>query len=187
MTMLTTEQLLEIRKRADAATPIPNDMDCGDNSCRYASKKSGMRTNGGCRCLEGVGFSRSTIKSFDEMLNEVRHARQDIPALLSQIEALQNELEKALSEIKQLKHDWNRQASHWITDRLTLDKKLKVATEALNKISRRPKIWRDKGHHCDSKVDLEAVANISSQALVRIQSAPALTQDELKACKETNN
>jgi hypothetical protein len=24
--------------------------DCGDNSCRYANPKSGMRTNGGCRC-----------------------------------------------------------------------------------------------------------------------------------------
>ncbi len=26
--------------------------DCGDNSCRFAKNKSGMRTNGGCRCAE---------------------------------------------------------------------------------------------------------------------------------------
>lgn len=26
--------------------------DCGDNSCRYATRKGGMRTNGGCRCDE---------------------------------------------------------------------------------------------------------------------------------------
>lgn len=26
--------------------------DCGDNSCRYAKNKGGMRTNGGCRCDE---------------------------------------------------------------------------------------------------------------------------------------
>lgn len=26
------------------------DPDCGDNSCRYASHRGGMRTNGGCRC-----------------------------------------------------------------------------------------------------------------------------------------
>ncbi len=28
------------------------ELDCGDNSCRYAPKenKGGMRTNGGCRC-----------------------------------------------------------------------------------------------------------------------------------------
>jgi hypothetical protein len=24
--------------------------DCGDNSCLYATRKGGMRTNGGCRC-----------------------------------------------------------------------------------------------------------------------------------------
>lgn len=24
--------------------------DCGDNSCLYATKKGGMRTNAGCRC-----------------------------------------------------------------------------------------------------------------------------------------
>ena len=30
------------------------ELDCGDNSCRYAPKenKGGMRTNGGCRCHE---------------------------------------------------------------------------------------------------------------------------------------
>jgi len=25
-------------------------LDCGDNSCLYATKRGGMRTNGGCRC-----------------------------------------------------------------------------------------------------------------------------------------
>ena len=28
--------------------------DCGDNSCRFAKNKSGMRTNGGCRCLNNL-------------------------------------------------------------------------------------------------------------------------------------
>ena len=26
--------------------------DCGDNSCRFAVKRGGMRTNGGCRCID---------------------------------------------------------------------------------------------------------------------------------------
>ena len=26
-------------------------LDCGDNSCYFAKNKTGMRTNGGCRCL----------------------------------------------------------------------------------------------------------------------------------------
>ena len=25
-------------------------LDCGDNSCSFAEKRGGMRTNGGCRC-----------------------------------------------------------------------------------------------------------------------------------------
>ena len=29
-------------------------MDCGDNSCVFAKDKRGARTNGGCRCLNGV-------------------------------------------------------------------------------------------------------------------------------------
>ena len=28
----------------------PDGLDCGDNSCLYARRKTGMRTNGGCRC-----------------------------------------------------------------------------------------------------------------------------------------
>jgi hypothetical protein len=27
-------------------------IDCGDNSCLCASKRGGMRTNGGCRCFK---------------------------------------------------------------------------------------------------------------------------------------
>ena len=29
-------------------------MDCGDNSCYFAETKGGMRTNGGCRCLNAL-------------------------------------------------------------------------------------------------------------------------------------
>lgn len=27
-------------------------MDCGDNSCAFAIERGGMRTNGGCQCLD---------------------------------------------------------------------------------------------------------------------------------------
>jgi len=33
-------------------------LDCGDNSCEFAENKTGMRTNGGCRCLKDLDFSR---------------------------------------------------------------------------------------------------------------------------------
>jgi len=39
------------------------DLDCGDNSCVYAKKKGGMRTNGGCRCFQDfVGLKRRSIE-----------------------------------------------------------------------------------------------------------------------------
>lgn len=30
-------------------------VDCGDSSCRFALTKRGMRTNGGCRCIDRGG------------------------------------------------------------------------------------------------------------------------------------
>lgn len=45
-----TELLAETKAIVEAATPP----DCGDNSCRFAIKKDGMRTNGGCRCYANV-------------------------------------------------------------------------------------------------------------------------------------
>lgn len=39
------------------------DLDCGDNSCVYAKKKGGMRTNGGCRCFQDfTGIERRSIE-----------------------------------------------------------------------------------------------------------------------------
>jgi hypothetical protein len=35
----------------DTQTPLP-ELDCGDNSCLFALKKGGMRTNGGCCCFD---------------------------------------------------------------------------------------------------------------------------------------
>ena len=49
-------------------------IDCGDNSCLFATRRGGMRTNGGCRCIErlldaavarererGVGLANATV------------------------------------------------------------------------------------------------------------------------------
>jgi len=60
------------------------DIDCGDNSCRFAKNKTGMRTNGGCRCFENAGFYGSTVKAMEDMLrayllqkSELAHARAE--------------------------------------------------------------------------------------------------------------
>ena len=36
----------------EAINAAERHLDCGDSSCRFAIKKTGMRTNGGCRCID---------------------------------------------------------------------------------------------------------------------------------------
>jgi len=47
-------------------------LDCGDNSCHFKdpTKPGGMRTNGGCRCLDllDVGKRRFVLKMFHELV-----------------------------------------------------------------------------------------------------------------------
>ena len=38
-------------------------LDCGDNSCQFAINKTGMRTNGGCRCVEELYFDKIALKT----------------------------------------------------------------------------------------------------------------------------
>lgn len=54
--------------------------DCGDNSCRFAVKKGGMRTNGGCRCMSNRSLLASPplerlaavqVQIIYELLNEI--------------------------------------------------------------------------------------------------------------------
>ena len=54
-------------------------LDCGDNSCEFAEHKTGMRTNGGCRCLKDLDFTRRMavrgyIKALREQVAQVRGA-----------------------------------------------------------------------------------------------------------------
>ena len=48
---------LPLNTRADvvaALLVVLDQLDCGDNSCLFGGRsKGGMRTNGGCRCLDG--------------------------------------------------------------------------------------------------------------------------------------
>lgn len=56
-------------------------IDCGDNSCLYAPKKKGMRTNGGCRCVENNG---RRVEFF---------LRQNYHTALRRIEELEKEIQ----------------------------------------------------------------------------------------------
>lgn len=72
------------------------DMDCGDNSCVFAWKKGGMRTNGGCRCLQDLPHDqRRDINLWAQRARqEIRDAEQrgreaeraDVKAYLAELE-----------------------------------------------------------------------------------------------------
>lgn len=57
--------------------------DCGDNSCRFAIKKGGMRTNGGCRCM-----SERSLLAPPPLERLAAVQRQIIHELLNEIEKL---------------------------------------------------------------------------------------------------
>lgn len=55
---------------------MSNCPDCGDNSCYYSRSKGGMRTNGGCRCLQQDPKAverhlRRTVKVLEGALEEL--------------------------------------------------------------------------------------------------------------------
>ena len=86
------ERMLATLDKLNRVTP-----DCGDNSCHFAVSKSGMRTNGGCRCLN----ERSLMKS--PMIEQYAYVArfliaEAIPQLQS-AEALIEELEGALKAV----------------------------------------------------------------------------------------
>ncbi len=51
-----SNELETLRAAIEAAREY---LDCGDNSCRFALRKGGMRTNGGCRCMDRPHTARS--------------------------------------------------------------------------------------------------------------------------------
>lgn len=52
-------------------------LDCGDNSCRFATNKTGMRTNSGCRCRETIeeegwnsGWNDGAVYALNEAIKQ---------------------------------------------------------------------------------------------------------------------
>ena len=66
-------------------------IDCGDSSCAFARKRGGMRTNGGCRCLNGERMG-PLPPGTRGVLGQLWKAA---PALLDEIEALRKVAEAA--------------------------------------------------------------------------------------------
>ena len=68
-------------------------MDCGDSSCLFAEARTGMRTNGGCRCLEKF-----------EVYNpeENKWNRKDVEELRTCVLKLRQERNEARGELSAL-------------------------------------------------------------------------------------
>ncbi len=61
--------LLRLDKIMDMIDP---NIDCGDNSCLFKAKSGGMRTNGGCRCPEGLSRANLGLRALAQLVKEVR-------------------------------------------------------------------------------------------------------------------
>lgn len=64
-----------------------SELDCGDNSCKYATNRGGMRTNGGCRCSRNEGWKVE------------RKLQHEINDLKVKLEIAEKALEKAKPRI----------------------------------------------------------------------------------------
>jgi hypothetical protein len=60
-------------------------IDCGSNSCLFATNKGGMRSNSGCTCFEDAGFVGSATGSAKPMLIELLKLREEVERLKSDI------------------------------------------------------------------------------------------------------
>jgi len=96
-------------------------IDCGDNSCLYAVKKTGMRTNGGCRCFDGIdNKKRIYIRRLEVTIEKLEAGLKiaedkniqlgyDVEMTIDRLEAerksIEAELKKAKDENNQLCYD----------------------------------------------------------------------------------
>lgn len=61
-------------------------LDCGDSSCMFALKKTGMRTNGGCVCLEELPRDKRV-----KISHLVCVLREEVKRLRAQVNQMLNE------------------------------------------------------------------------------------------------
>ena len=57
-------------------------LDCGDNSCRFATNKGGMRTNGGCRCLDNI-YDKGALAMIERIAKAVEQRANSIGIMRS--------------------------------------------------------------------------------------------------------
>lgn len=69
-------------------------LDCGDNSCAFCppEKKTGMRTNGGCRCLQGADQEerRTAQRQVISIRAQLQESQEQVRVLRERIAELES-------------------------------------------------------------------------------------------------
>lgn len=99
--MIPASRLAELRRIQEAWIP-----DCGDNSCRFAIHKGGMRTNGGCRCIRNEDL---IVRQFFYTFNPVQ-----VKELLDEIERLRTTTVSYDDLAEFLGKDEMRRVADWV-------------------------------------------------------------------------
>lgn len=92
--------------------------DCGDNNCRFAKVKGGMRTNGGCRCVKSLPIDarrfftlaptdlETALKIIERQAQALRTIeRQGHPDTKNRVEWMKEQARKAQKEIEKFIFD----------------------------------------------------------------------------------
>lgn len=105
-------------------------MDCGDSSCEFALKRTGMRTNGGCRCLGQRGPGPIPLETY----RKIRRHNNAMKALLLAERAALEELRgmAGMAGMASVVHGIKNNRSHGINPELD------AATDALLRILEKP-------------------------------------------------
>lgn len=61
-------------------------IDCGDSSCAFAAKKTGMRTNGGCRCMDKGDLKPELRRLLRRLAHEVRKLPPEARRFIEEIQ-----------------------------------------------------------------------------------------------------
>ena len=76
------------------------DRDCGDNSCVFARTRTGMRTNGGCRCMERSGtqsVARRLIAELPALLDVAEAALKTVDDCESTAACMRSEIDRGIA------------------------------------------------------------------------------------------
>lgn len=82
---MTESEIRSIEDELGRQSLRREDLDCGDNSCRF-TRKGGMRTNGGCRC-EGEAMTEAELRELKERLDESWRCDAELGVAIDRLES----------------------------------------------------------------------------------------------------